>query len=82
MIRTQISRKELSAGDMVEHPTQRPADTHQTFELRASGEYLESTTDVPEPLRFKAIVHVSHGTRTHTHEVDFSGGQHQAVSIA
>lgn len=55
--------------------TVRPADTHQTFGLRASGEYLESTSEVPEPLQFKAIVHVSHGTHTHAHEAHFSGGQ-------
>lgn len=53
--------------------TVRPTNTRETFELRASGEYLESITDVPEPHEFKVIVHVSHGSRTHTHEVDFSG---------
>ena len=52
--------------------TVRPGDTHQTFELRAEGECLESRTDVPEPHAFKAIVHVSHGTHTHTHEINFS----------
>jgi hypothetical protein len=43
---------------------------------------LESTTEVPEPLQFKAIVRVSHGTHTHTHEVHFSGGQHEPFSVA
>jgi hypothetical protein len=52
--------------------TVRPADTHQTFALHARDEYLESTMDVPEPHEFKAIVHVSHGSHTHTHEVQFS----------
>jgi hypothetical protein len=52
--------------------TVRPGDTHQTFELHAEGEYLESTPTVPEPHAFKAIVHVSHGTHTHTHEINFS----------
>ena len=58
---------------MVTIETVRPVDTHQTFAFRPSGEYLESTTDVPEPHQFRAIVHVSHGTHTHTHEVRFSG---------
>jgi hypothetical protein len=52
--------------------TVRPGDVHQTFELHAEGEYLESTIDVPEPHAFKATVHVSHGTHTHTHEINFS----------
>jgi len=51
--------------------TVRPADTRQTFELRADGEYLESTCDVLEPHQFKAIVRVSHGSRTHSHEIGF-----------
>jgi hypothetical protein len=52
--------------------TVRAGDTHQTFELHAEGECLESTTDVPEPHAFKAIVHVSHGTHIHRHEINFS----------
>lgn len=36
--------------------TVRPADAHQTFELQVRGDYLESTTDVPKPHEFKAIV--------------------------
>ena len=61
--------------------TVRPADTHQTFELQARGDYLESTTDVPDPHEFKAIVHVSHGSHTHTHEVHFSGREHEPFSV-
>jgi hypothetical protein len=52
--------------------TVRSVDTHQTFELEAKGDYLESTMDAPEPHAFKAIVHVSHGTHTHTHAIDFA----------
>ena len=53
--------------------TVRPDDTRQTFDFHAKGEYLESTTDIPEPHEFKAIVRVSHGGHTHTpHEVHFS----------
>jgi phosphotransferase system glucose/maltose/N-acetylglucosamine-specific IIC component len=52
--------------------TVRPTNTQQTFELCAKGEYLESTSDVPEPHGFKAIVHISHGSHTHTHEIDWS----------
>jgi hypothetical protein len=62
--------------------TVRPADTHHTFDFRASGDYLESTTDVPEPHQFNAIVHVSHGGHTHSHEVHFSGREHEPFSVA
>src|SRR6266852_5866981 len=47
--------------------TVRHGNTRQTFDFHATGEYLESTTDVPEPHEFKAVVHVSHGSHTHTH---------------
>jgi hypothetical protein len=53
--------------------TVRPGDTRQTFDFRATGDCLESTTAIPEPHEFKAILHVSHGTHTHPpHEVYFS----------
>ena len=52
--------------------TVRPDDSRQTFDFHARGEYLESTTDIPEPHEFKAIVRVSHGRHTHSHEVHFS----------
>jgi nickel/cobalt exporter len=57
--------------------TVRPDDTRQTFDFQAGSEYLESTIEIPEPHAFKAIVHVSHGSHTHTHEVDFQddGGE-------
>jgi hypothetical protein len=62
----------LPRNAIVTIETVRPEDTHQTFELHTDGDYLESTTAVPEPHAFKAIVHVSHGTHTHTHEIAFS----------
>jgi len=52
--------------------TVRKRDERQTFDLQSNGEYLESTTNVPEPHEFKAIVHVSHGKHTRTHDVHVS----------
>lgn len=53
--------------------TVRSDDMRQTFVFSANGEYLESTTEIPEPHEFKAIVQVSHGSYTHPpHEVHFS----------
>lgn len=52
--------------------TVRPGGARQTFTFRTQGEYLESTSDIPEPHEFKAIVQVSHGSHTHSpHEVQF-----------
>jgi hypothetical protein len=51
--------------------TVRPNDTRQMFDFTPKGEYLESTAEVPEPHEFKAIVRISHGSHTHTHDVVF-----------
>ena len=53
--------------------TVRPDDARQTFTFCAKEEYLESTNTVPGPYQFRAIVRVSHGSHTHTHEVQFPG---------
>ena len=53
--------------------TIRPDETRQLFAFHVNGEYLESTTDIPAPQVFRAIVHVSHGSHSHPpHEVHFS----------
>jgi hypothetical protein len=50
-----------------------PDDTRQMFDFHSKGEYLESTTEIPQPHEFAAFVHVSHGSHTHPpHEVRFS----------
>ena len=51
--------------------TIRADETRETFEFQGRGEYLESVTEVAEPHEFKAVIHVSHGSHTHTHEVLF-----------
>ncbi len=57
----------------VQIETVRPDATRQMFGFHAKGEYLESTTEIPQPHEFAAIVHVSHGSHTHPpHEVHFS----------
>jgi nickel/cobalt exporter len=76
--------RSVPANATVKIETVRRAGTRQTFAFHAKGEYLESTTEIPEPHEFKAIVHVSHGSHTHTpHEVHFSGHDqaHHAHSI-
>jgi hypothetical protein len=53
--------------------TVRSDDARQLFEFQPTGQCLESTTDIPEPHEFKAVVRVSHGPHSHPpHEVRFS----------
>jgi hypothetical protein len=53
--------------------TVRPDASRQIFDFHTRREYLESTTEIPQPHEFAAIVHVSHGSHTHPpHEVHFS----------
>jgi len=56
--------------------TVRPDGTRQTFTFRAQGDYLQSTSDIPEPHEFKAIVKLSHGGHTHSHELEFEEHDH------
>jgi hypothetical protein len=60
----------------------RQGDTRQTFAFHATRGYFESTTPVPEPHEFKAVVRVSHGSRTHTHEIDFSPSRSGAPGLS
>ena len=72
------------ANATVKIETVRPDATRQIFDFHEKGEYLESTTEIPEPHEFKAIVQVSHGSHTHApHEVHFSDHDlaHQAQGI-
>ena len=52
--------------------TVRSDNTHQIFELRSQGEYLESLMEVPEPQAFNAVIQASHGSHCFAHEVCFS----------
>ncbi len=47
-------------------------DVRAGFAFQTKGDYLEATTDVPAPHEFQAVVYVSHGAHTHTHETLFS----------
>ena len=66
----------VPAADHIKIETVRPDGARQTFAFRAAGEYLESTTDIPEPHEFKAIVQLSHGSHAHNHEVQFVEHDH------
>jgi len=54
----------------------RPRDQRQTFSFRAAPDYLESTTDIPEPHEFVARVMISHDGHAHTYETPFTEEAH------
>jgi ABC-type nickel/cobalt efflux system permease component RcnA len=56
--------------------TVRSDSVRQTFAFRTAGEYLESTSDIPEPHEFKVILQLSHGHHSHNHEVQFEEHDH------
>ncbi|MBF0283749.1 MAG: cation transporter [Magnetococcales bacterium] len=45
-------------ADLLTMTTARPEGTEQTFRFRQEADYLESTTDIPEPHEFEARVHI------------------------
>ena len=63
-------------ADHIKVETVRPDGARQTFAFRAEGEFLESTSDIPEPHEFKVIVQLLHGSHAHSHEVQFEEHDH------
>ena len=66
----------LSDAASVTIETVRPEGARQTFAFRAVEGFLQSTTDIPEPHEFQAIVRLSHGGHVHEHEVPFVEHDH------
>lgn len=63
-------------ANVIKMETVRPDGTRQKFAFRAEVSYLESTTDIPEPHEFKAIIEHSHGDHGHTYELQFEEHDH------
>ena len=56
--------------------TTRPGGKGQTFLFHAFEDYLESTTDIPEPHEFVASVVVTHDGHEHRYETQFTEADH------
>ena len=56
--------------------TLRSDGTKQTFELKATGIFMESIEHIPEPHEFEAVVCMGHGDHIHRFEVNFSENDH------
>jgi pyridinium-3,5-bisthiocarboxylic acid mononucleotide nickel chelatase len=48
----------------------------QIFKFKKRGEYLEATSELPEPHEFDAIVRVKRGSKTEKHEIEFVEEHH------
>lgn len=64
-----------AAGD-VTIETVRPDGARQTFKFIAKKNFLESTTDIPEPHEFDATLTLGHGSHHHTARVEFREDAH------
>ena len=68
--------EELPAAGEVKLETVRPDGSRQIFQLVAKEDFLESTTDIPEPHEFDATVTVGHGGHHHACRVEFREDEH------
>lgn len=64
--------------------TVRPDGARQTFAFVSRGDFLESTTDIPEPHEFDATLAVQHPGHGHTHtcRVEFREHEHHHHDVA
>ena len=68
--------RSVPANATVTIETVLPEGARQTFAFRGGDGFLRSTTDIPEPHEFRAIVRVAHGSHVHEHEVPFVEHDH------
>ena len=66
----------LPAAADVTIETVRPDGAKQTFKFTAKKDFLESTTDIPEPHEFDATLTLGHGSHHHTALVEFREDAH------
>lgn len=56
--------------------TVRPDGERQLFHFNPEQDFLESTSEIPEPHEFNAVITVAHGHHAHHHEVQFVEHDH------
>ena len=66
----------LFAANEVSIETLRPDGSKQLFAFVEKGEFLESTTDIPEPHEFAVTLTLSHGDHAHTYQTQFTENEH------
>ncbi len=71
-----MSSRAFDDHDTVSIETLRPDGAKHTFELKASGLYMESVQEIPEPHEFEVVLSMGHGDHIHRFEVGFSEDDH------
>lgn len=56
--------------------TVRARKKRQVFKFKAGGDYLEATTELPEPHEFTAVLKLKRGAKTETVKTEFVEGHH------
>lgn len=65
-----------SPMDAVTLETTREDGARQTFEFAPKGDFLESTSDIPEPHQFSVALRVTHEGHTHTYQTRYLEHDH------
>ncbi len=68
--------EKLPTAAEVKVETLRPDGARQVFQFVAKQDFLESTTDIPEPHEFDASVTIGHGGHHHSCRVEFREDTH------
>ena len=71
-----MAAKAFDANETVTIETIRADGATQTFDLKPSGLFLESTQEIPEPHEFEAVLSMGHDDHIHRFEVSFSEEEH------
>lgn len=71
-----MSSQAFDVHDTVSIETLRSDGAKQTFELKASGIYMESVQEIPEPHEFEAVLCMGHGDHIHRFKVGFPEDDH------
>ncbi len=64
------------ADEVVTLETIRPDGAREKFTFKPGGDYLEATSNLPEPHEFTARVSLAHGGHAHTYETKFVEAHH------
>ena len=74
-VRAPAGQRLPAAGDF-SIETVRPDGAKQSFQFQSKGDYLESTSDIPEPHEFDLTATLSHGNHGHSCRVEFREADH------
>ena len=66
----------VPSADALTIETARPGGGKDVFRFVSRGDYLESTTEIPEPHAFSARLSLGHGNHSHDYDLEFNEHDH------